>query len=47
MSTGITTKLTFQELTNGDIRLSQAFQENHNHSCAWSIIKKKKVNIYH
>lgn len=41
MSTGITTKLTFQELTNGDIILSQAFQENHKtHVPAWSIIKK-------
>lgn len=45
MSTGITTKLTSQELTNADILLAQAFQKNCFNSCAWSIIKKKLIFI--
>lgn len=42
MSTGITTKLTFQELTNADVRPAQALQKNRFNSSAWSSIKKKK-----
>lgn len=33
MSTGITTKLTAQELMNGDMYQTQALQENHKLVC--------------